>query len=327
MGAEGARGAVESRRDRAGGHRRGAHGPLAACGRRLRRPKPGAARAGGRRRPQRHADDAPAGARAGFDSDGGHIQRQLDAWRVNRTHPRWRGCGRLRSLAPRGSGRAHRGRGGIGRLRPLPPRGSLLSSLQVRGRRARRGGRGEGLRRSRTAVPPPGALAYTRAPGAARERADLPGGARAGRGARVRLARVRLPQRPARAAAADRRPLDPRGDRAPVRAGGAARVVAQRVRRPPHRRARAHAVADRARRGLAHAGRLGDARAALLHRLAVAVVCDLAATAGRPQRQPPPARGHAPLLPLRPADPPAAGQTAALPAAPPRAQTSPDGET
>ncbi len=200
-------------------------------------------------------------------------------------------------------------------------------SLQVSGRRARRGGRGQGIRRPRAAVSPPGAPACARAPGPARERTGVSRRACDRRGARVRLARVRLRERVARTAAADRGALDPGRDGASVRPCWAARMVAQRVRGPVRRGARAHAVAHRPRRRLAHAGGLGDARAAPLHRLAVAVVRDLGATAGGRQRQPPPARGHAPLLRLRPPDPPPPRQAAALPAAPPRAQTGPGGET
>lgn len=271
VGAEGARGALQPRRGRAGGPRGGAHGPLAARGRCIRRPQPGAAGAGRGGRSQRHADDALAGACAGPYRHG--------------------------------------------------------QSLQVRGRCARRGGGGQGIRRPRAAVSRAGATPCARAPGSARERAGVSCRACDRCGARVRLARVWLRERVARTAAADRGAFDPGRDGAPVRPEGAARMVAQRIRGPVRRGAGAHAVAHRPRRRLAHTGGLGDARAAPLHRLAVAVVCDLGATAGRAQRQPPPARGHAPLLRLRPPDPPPPRQAAALPAAPPRAQTGPGGET
>ncbi len=306
VGIEGARDALQPRRDRAGGPCRGAHGSFAARGRSVRGPQPGAAGAGGGWRSQRHVDDALAGACAGPDGDGFTRRRQILA------------RGSCPPRVKRAGGGGHRG---------ITPRGPSPSSLQVRGRRARRGCRDQGLGWARASLSRAGAWACTRAPGSARERAGVSRRACHRRGARVRLARVWLRERVARTAAADRGALDPGRDRAPVRPDGAAGMVAQRIRGPLRRGARTHAVAHRARRRLAHAGRLGDARAAPLHRVAVAVVCDLGPTAGRPQHQPPPARGHAPLLRLRPPDPPPARQAAALPAAPPRAQTCPGGET
>ena len=73
------------------------------------------------------------------------------------------------------------------------------------------------------------------------------------------------------------------------------------------------AVAHRARRRLAGRGRLDDARAAAVDRLAAAVVCDLAAAASGRQRRSAPVRRHAPVLRLRGPDPPAARRPAAQP--------------
>jgi hypothetical protein len=85
VGLQGRRGGVEPRGG--GAHRAGGGPPrlLAAMGRRVRRPEPGAARAGGRRRPQRHADTARAGTGAGADG------RYEPALQGRRGHAR---CGR-----------------------------------------------------------------------------------------------------------------------------------------------------------------------------------------------------------------------------------------
>ena len=132
---------------------------------------------------------------------------------------------------------------------------------------------------------------------------------------RLRLARVRLHQRRERAAAAGGDPQHARRDRAP---GGTARhaelvapLLHRRVRRGLHIRPVAHPARGRLARG----GRVDDAGAAAVHRLAVALVCDLAAAASRGQWRSAPARRHARLLCLRAPDPPAARQRAAQPAA------------
>ena len=88
---------------------------------------------------------------------------------------------------------------------------------------------------------------------------------------------------------------------------GTPALVAAPLPRGLLRGARADDVAHPARRRLARDGRLVDARAAGVHRLAAAVVRDLAAAASGPRRGPAAVRRHAAGLRLRDPDPPAAG--------------------
>ena len=94
---------------------------------------------------------------------------------------------------------------------------------------------------------------------------------------------------------------------------GTPELVAALLRRRVRDRDGVRAVADRARRGLARGRRLEHAGAADVHRLAAAVVCDLAAAASRGQRRSAPARRHADRLRLRDPDPPLARRPAAQP--------------
>jgi hypothetical protein len=282
LGAEGCRRGVEPRRGRPHGKRREQDGPLGEGGGGVRGLEPGAARAGGGRRPQRHARAAHTGGRPG--ACGGH------------------GGGRVRG---------GRGRWGDGGSSPSCDGGSSPScdggSSSTRGGRRARGRRGrQGL--SRTGAPFRGA----RAGGLAR--AGPCGGERARRARaagdhgdrRLRHERVRLPRRPERATAAGRHAQHPGGDRSPGGPEWGARLVAQRVPRGTRACARVDPLAHRTRSRLARDGRLGNLGAAAIDRLATALVCDMGAAPGRPRRQPPPARRHARVLRLRHPDPPAA---------------------
>ncbi len=155
----------------------------------------------------------------------------------------------------------------------------------------------------------PGALPGTQ-PGTARAGAvgaGGPGSGRPGRADRLRLPRPGLPERAGGRAAPGRNAQHSGRDCPAARparhAGVVAAAVGRRVRGGPRRRA----VADRPRSGLARGGGLGHAGAAGRQRLAVALVCDLAAAASRGLRRSAPAVRRAPRLCLRRPDPPAAG--------------------
>ncbi len=127
------------------------------------------------------------------------------------------------------------------------------------------------------------------------ERGARPAGGRAASGVvGFGIARVRLPRRGRRTAAAGGHAQRARRDRA---AGGAERhprLVAPPVPGGLRWWCSAYALwRTDARRRLARGGRLDDARAAVVDRVAAAVVCDLAAAASGRQRRPAPARRHA----------------------------------
>jgi hypothetical protein len=257
---EGARGHLEPRGNRAGDARRHQAGPLAALHRRLCGPESGAARAGRRRRTQRHA--AATGAR--------------------------RRTGTHRRSEP---------------------------TLARRRRHAGRGGGDQGHRRACAAVFDARPTQHARAPARGGRHRGEPGVTGDPRADRLWLARVWLHQRRERAAAVGGDPQHARGDSS---AGGTARhaeLVAPLLYRGVRRGLRIRAVAHPARGRLARGGRVEHAGATAVHRLAVAVVCDLAAAASRGQWRSAPARRHARLVRLRPADPPAVRQWAAQPAA------------
>jgi hypothetical protein len=220
-----------------------------ALGGELRRAEPRAARAGSRRRAQRHAGDGAARACA-------HAERRCESPPASR-----------------------RGRAGA-----------------WRGREADRGA-GAAVSRARLAV-------ATGAPAHGAERGARP--ARADRGGRRRLrrARARLPRRGGRATAARGHAQHPRRDRAPGGPERHASVVAPSFRGGFRGRARRCAVAYGAGRGLARGGWVDDARAAAVHRVAAAVVRDLAAAASGRQRRSAPDRRHARVLRVRRPHPP-----------------------
>jgi hypothetical protein len=199
-----------------------------------------------------------------------HGQRPTLCDRVRRPEP-----------GPAGAGRRRRAQ----RHARTTAAGPRTRSQRHRGNRiARRGCRRQGLGRPR--APLPGALPPARAGArAAAGRCDRrPRARRADRCRRLRRRRARLPWRPARPAADGRHAQHSRRDGASVRPHGHTYVVAQRLPWRLPARARAHAVAHVARCRLARAGRLGDARAAARHRVAVAVVRDLGAAASGARR-------------------------------------------
>jgi hypothetical protein len=210
--------------------------------------------------------------------------------------------------------------GRAGAHRPCREQG-LLAALR-RGRAG--GGRGRQADRGSGA-------AVSRAGGRERAGAHAGGGAggpgaaggRACRRARVRRACARIPQHARRGAAAGGHPQHPGGDGA---AGGAERdpgMVAPSVHRRVRGGAGVCAVAHRARCGLACGGRLEHDRAAVLDRMAVAVVCGVGAAASGRQRRAAPARRRARAVRLRGPHPPAACQPAAQPGSPPRRHAHP----
>jgi hypothetical protein len=160
------------------------------------------------------------------------------------------------------------------------------------------------------ARPPEGASAA----GSGGERRARPARARGAGADRFRHARAELSRRRRRTTAARGDPLDPGRDRAPGGAQRNAELVASCLRRGIRGRARVRPLANGARGRLAHRRRMDDARAAVVHGLAVALVCDLGAAASRGQRRSAPAGRHARLLRLRGAHPPAPGRPAAQPA-------------
>jgi hypothetical protein len=160
--------------------------------------------------------------------------------------------------------------------------GGLRTALGRGGAGRRRGHQADGG----TGPAVPGGGGYERAGAHARGAAGWAGtgGGRARGRAGVRRARVRLPGRAGRGAAAGGHPQRARGDRA---AGGAEwhpRVVAPSTDRCVRGGAGLLAVAHRARRKLACGGRLEHDRAAVRDRVAVALVCGVGTTASGRQR-------------------------------------------
>ncbi len=289
VGVQDRRRALQPGRSGARRRRGEAHGRRPALRSRVRRPEPGPAGAGRRRRAQRHARHAAARTHS-------RSHRQHSRRRARAAHP-WATAVRT-PTARRGEQRD-----------PLP------SPQQPCDRLPRRGRRRQGLGRPRAPLPRALPPARARPRALARRRGREPRGSCPDRRDRLRRRRARVPRRPARPAADGRHAQHPRRERPPLRPHGHPHVVAQRLPRRLPASAGAHAVAHLARRRLARAGRLGDARAAARHRVAFAVVCDLGAAASGARRQPPSARGHARLLRVCPAHPPAARQAPAQPAA------------
>ena len=156
MGLQDRGGRLEPGRGRARLTSRGRSRPLPALGSGVRGPQPGAARAGRRRRPQRHADPAPAVGRAGAHGRGtsplprrrggargrhrdqGHGRARAPLPRARAgTRARAPGHGRERVAVPAGAGA-----GGPDRLRlpraRLPQRGGRAAAARGRPQRARR---------------------------------------------------------------------------------------------------------------------------------------------------------------------------------------------
>jgi hypothetical protein len=265
----------------------------------------------------------PRGRRVDVQSDRRDLERR------RRRPPRARG---------RQAGRQRGRRRGVRRPEPGPARagGRHRPHRHARDAHARRGagarcggspqvsllragaGRGRGHkaeRRASAAVPAsrPGAGARARAHRA--RGGGRPARAGGDRADRLRRARVRLSHRDRRTAEAGRRARRARGDSSAVRARRHAVVVARHLRGGVRARAVGGAVAHRTRRRLARGRRLEHDRSAALHRVAAAVVCDLAASASRCQPQRPPARRHSRVLRVRAPDPPGARRPAAQPAA------------
>ncbi len=250
---------------------------------------------------------------------------------------RGRSYGPLRTLG-RGVRRAESCPAGAGRRRGAQRHaaaaGARAGAVPERRCQPSSAGRGAGARRwrsrqghggARAAVPGARLTAATRACGRRRERLRGPAGRR-GRGPdRLRRARARLPRRGRRAAAAHRHTQHSRRDRAPGWAERDTQLVAPPVPRRVRGRPRVCAVAHRARCRLARGRRLEHDRAAVLDRVAFAVVCDLGAAASGRRRRSAPARRRAPALRLRGSDPPAAGRPRSQPLLPPRRQPLPAG--
>jgi hypothetical protein len=162
VGAESAVGAGQPRRDRADRQGSEPHGTFGSLGGSVRRAEPRAARAGGWRSPQRHADPARLRARAGADR------------------------GRRGGRGPRGAGNPRGGRGALPRRRGG----------------ARGGGGREGHRRAAASVPGAVRAAGARAPVSCAQRRYRPARARGDRAGRLRQPCDRLPRCRGRAAAA-----------------------------------------------------------------------------------------------------------------------------
>jgi hypothetical protein len=259
VGFQGGGGQLESRRGRPDRPGRSAARSAAAVGGRLRGPEPRAARAGDRRRTQRHPD--PALVRRGADAE----RRSQSA------------VSRRRGIAGRGN--RHQGDGGTG-----------------------------------AALPHPRSVAHARASLGGGRRGPEPAGAGRARPDRLRRPRAGLSQRRGRATTAGGDAQHSGRDRPPGGAERHADVVAPRVRRRVHRGARGRAVADRPRRRLARGGRMDDAGAAAVNRVASALVCDLGAAPSRGQRRSASADRHAHLLRVCGPHPPAAREPPAQPA-------------
>jgi hypothetical protein len=247
-----------------------AGGALGCRGGSLRRPEPGPAGSGRGRRPQRHAAAGGVGGGAGAD-------------------------GRRTRLCSDGSGRGFHASAG----------GALPSTRCRAGAGCRRRSQADG--RPGPALPRARTLAMAGTGSHRGRRRAGPAGRPGDRAGRLRTARLRLPERDRRRAAAGRDALDPRRDGQASGPGGDAVVVAAAVGRGLRRRARLRAVADRPGGRLADSGGLDDAGPAAGDGLAAALVCSLAAAASRRQRPGAPARGRALALRLRHPDPRGAG--------------------
>jgi hypothetical protein len=147
------------------------------------------------------------------------------------------------------------------------------------GRRRDQGhsGVGAGVSRART-------RAGARAPEGGAQRGAQPRRAGDPGAGRLRCTRAGVPRRSRRAAATCRRPQHPCRDRPPCGAERNTKLVASSVHCWLRGGAGRCVVAHGTRQRLARRCRLGDARAAVLDRLASALVCDLGAAASGRQR-------------------------------------------
>jgi hypothetical protein len=171
----------------------------------------------------------------------------------------------------------------------------------------------EGLRRAGVAIRGAGATPLERAGASGEERRRRARTACDRGGGGFRRACVWFSRFDRRAAAADCYTQHPGRDRALGGTERTADLVARAVGRGIRAGAGGDPVAHGARRGLAHDGRLDDARAVAIDRLAASLVCGMGAAARRPRRQPPPAWCHARALRVCDLDPPATRRPVAQP--------------